>query len=161
MHHASALGRHASPIALLLVTGLMIAATLGAFGSGRNHDFRAVAPAATLSVNTPARIRNGMFFETRIRIEPHQAFSDLILAVEPSLWRDVTVNTMIPAPAEETFEQGAFRLSYGEWEAGAPLEIKIDSQINPSLFRGTEGTIALYDGDERVLALPIEMRVLP
>lgn len=161
MHSARGISRHSSPISMLLLAALMIVSLTGVLGSGVNHDFAVSNADAALTVNTPAVIRNGEFFETRIRVLPRRDFADLVIAFEPSLWRDITLNTMIPAPAEETAGEGGFRFSYSEWTAGEPLEIKIDSQINPSLFAGTRGDVRLYDGETLVAELPIAMRVLP
>lgn len=155
------LERHASPLALLLFGGLIAVAATGALGDGYNTTLRANEAAGELIVDTREVARNGEFFETRILATPTRPFADLVIAVDSALWRDLTVNTMIPAAAEESFEDGAFRFSYGEWEAGAPIELKIDAQINPSLFAGTEGRISLFDGDERIVSVPISMRVMP
>src|SRR3546814_1697109 len=67
----------------------------------------------------------------------------------------MTVNTMIPAPAEESFEDGYFRFSYGPLDAGERLHVRIDGQINPPLFAGTRGEIAVFDGDRRVGSMPL------
>lgn len=155
------LGRHASPISILLLAALLALAFTGLLGGQPNETYRKASPEAELTVNMPRVIRNGEFFETRITVAPHQAFGDLVVAVTPSLWRDVTVNTHVPGAAEESFGDGAFRFSYGPVEAGRPVEIKLDSQINPALFGGTAGSIWLFDGDRPVAELPIAMRVLP
>src|SRR3546814_4548345 len=75
---------------------------------------------------------------------------DAVIAVTPALWHDMTVNTMIPAPAEESFKDGYFHFSYGPLDAGERLHVKIDGQINPPLFAGTRGEIAVFDGDRRI-----------
>src|SRR3546814_13021689 len=76
------------------------------------------------------------------------------IEVSPSLWRDMTINTMIPAPAEEFFEKGGYRFAYDRMPRGKRLLIKIDGQINPPLFAGTRGDIAVYDGERRLGAMP-------
>src|SRR3546814_16464114 len=73
---------------------------------------------------------------------------DAVIAVTSALWHDMTVNTMIPAPAEESFKDGYFHFSYGPLDAGERLHVKIAGQINPPLFAGTRGEIAVFDGDQ-------------
>ncbi|WP_144037732.1 hypothetical protein [Sphingopyxis sp. KK2] len=153
--------RHASPISFLILAAIVVFALSGLAGGQpsplRSKDFGA----ARLEVKTPSVIRNGEFFETRIRIEATSDISNVVLAVSPSLWTDMTINTMIPAAAEESFKGGAYRFSYGELRAGETLVVKIDGQINPPLFAGTEGEIALFDGDRRLGGMPLHIKVLP
>ena len=86
---------------------------------------------------------------------------DLVIAISAPLWRQMTINTMIPAASEESYSQGAQRFSFGKLEAGDSFRFKIDGQINPSLFAGTRGEIAVLDGDRRIVGTPVTMKVLP
>ncbi len=153
--------RHASPFSFVLLAAVVAVALSGLVGGQpsplRGQDFGA----ARLEVKTPSVIRNGEFFETRIRVEATRDVSDAVLAVTPSLWTDMTINTMIPAAAEESYKDGAYRFSYGELRAGDTLVVKIDGQINPPLFAGTKGEIALFDGEQRLGSMPHQIKVLP
>lgn len=155
------LSRHASPISFVVLAGLLLAAALGLLGGQPHPRFHAESGMADLSVETPAVIRNGEFFETRITVVPKRPVTDLVVAVTPALWRDITVNTMIPAAADERFEDGAFHFGYGKAEAGKPVVVKIDSQINPPLFAGTRGAVIVFDGKVELVRVPIEMKVRP
>lgn len=146
---------------LLLLAALLALAVAGLFG-GAPTDWRRVnTEAADLEIQVPRTLRSGMFFEFRIRITPRRPVDDLRLAVSPTLWRDLTINTHIPTAAEEAVENGEFHFAYGPAAAGETLEIKVDGQVNPALFAGTEGRLAAYDGDSQLAALPISIRVLP
>jgi hypothetical protein len=162
-HVAGSPGRDriASVIALVLLTILLGTAFTGVLGGWPSRTAQIVAPSVTLSVKTPRTLRNGMFFETEIAVTPRRPVQDLTIAVDRSLWKDFTVNTMIPAAADETFEDGRYRFSYGAVEAGKSLVVKIDSQINPSLIGGTAGGLAVYDGDTLLTELPISIEVRP
>jgi hypothetical protein len=153
--------RHASPISILILGSLLLAAALGLTGGQPSLPRTLDLGEARLTVKTPVVIRNGEFFETDLTLTAEAPLDDAVIAVTPALWHDMTVNTMIPAPAEESFEDGHFRFSYGPLEAGARLHVKIDGQINPPLFAGTRGEIALFDGDRRLGAMPLHIRVLP
>lgn len=144
-----------------MLGAVMLAALLGAFGGGKTPSFVADAPAARLEVHTPRVLRNGMFFETRIHLAAKAPITDAVIVVPTSLWRDMTINTMIPVPSEEKTEKGAFRFSYGAMKPGDTFDIKIDGQINPPLFAGNAGSIALHDGDRSLAHVPIEIAVLP
>jgi hypothetical protein len=153
--------RVASLVALVLLVILIATAMTGALGGRPSPTYRVDAPAVSLSAKTPRTLRNGMFFETEIAVMPRRPIEDLTIAVDRTLWKDFTVNTMVPAAAEETFADGRFRFSYGAGEPGKAVVIKIDSQINPSLVSGTAGRVAVFDGDVLLAELPIAMKVRP
>jgi len=148
-------------ISLAVLGAIMLAALLGAFGGGKSRNVVADTPLARLEVHTPRVMRNGMFFETRIRLAAKAQIANAVIVVPASLWRDVTVNTMIPAPSDEKTEEGAFRFSYGAIRPGDVLDIKIDGQINPPLFAGNWGSIELHDGKRPIAAIPFDITVLP
>lgn len=148
-------------MSLAVLGAIMLAALLGAFGGGKARGMLADAPAAQLEVHTPRVLRNGVFFETRIRVTAKAPIANAVIAVPTTLWRDMTINTMIPAPSEEKAEKGAFRFSYGELKPGDTLDIKVDGQINPPLFAGNSGSVELHDGDRPLVRVPVEITVLP
>ena len=161
--HITAKGwhRHANPAAVLALGLFLATALAGAFG-GQPHPTRTITtPSADLTFQLPERIRNGMFFEMRTTVETKRPFADLTLAVSSTYWRDMTINSMIPGPTEETSENGLYRFSYGPIDANQTLTIKFDGQINPPLFGGTKGNILLMDGNTVVATIPVKMRVLP
>lgn len=148
-------------LALILLSALMIAALLGLFGGGKTRPVLAAGDTATLEVRTPRVIRNGEFFETHIRVTARAPIAKAVIAVDTTLWRDMTINTMVPAPSEESFKDGAFRFDYGPLKPGESIDIKIDGQINPPLFAGTRGTVAVLDGERELAAIPLHITVLP
>jgi len=161
VHRAQLWDRHASPISFLILGSLLAAAVTGNFGGQPSPRVDADFGVARLSVLTPTVIRNGEFFETAIDIRADEPLSDATLAVEAGLWRDMTINTMIPAAAEEEYKDGEYRFAYGPLEAGETLSVKIDGQINPPLFAGNEGVIAVYDGERLLGRRVFRIKVLP
>lgn len=161
--HSQAKGwhRHANPAAILAIGLLLIAALTGIFG-GQPHPTRTIGtPSATVKLQLPERIRNGMLFEMRAEIETKRNFTNLTVAISSTYWRDLTINSMIPGPTKEKSEAGRYHFSYGPIDANQTLTIKIDGQINPPLFAGTSGDILLMDGDVVIAKIPVKMKVLP
>lgn len=155
------LKRWANAIVLMLLGAIVALGLSGALG-GRNGEVLALtAPEATLAVETRPTLRNGEFFETRLRVSAARPVGDVVIAISPGVWRDMTINSFIPAPAEEKAEDGAFAFSFGPLDAGKTLDIKIDGQINPASLGGTAGTIALRDGERTLAERPLAIRVLP
>ena len=153
--------RHASPGSIVLLGGLIVAAFSGVLGGHPNPIVEIAAPEARMLLDTPQIIRNGEFFETRITVEARRPIGDVVIALSSEYWRDMTINSMIPAAADETFEDRMYRFSFGPLAAGKTLKFKIDGQINPPLFAGTRGTLALLDGDRVIAEHPLSLRVLP
>ena len=161
-HHATRAGlRHASWWRLGILAAILGAALLGLLGGAPAPTLRSASAGASLAVTTPDRLRNGMFFETRMSAVAKRPIRDAVIAVPAAMWRDVTINTMMPAPAEEEFVDGEFRLHFGPLGAGETLGIKIDGQMNPPRFGSSSGRIRLLDGEAEVVALPVKLRVIP
>lgn len=148
-----------NPIGLAVLATLVGLALLGVFG--REHTLSAEGGGVTLSVHQPQLLRSGEFFETQVRVEVSTAVEDLVIAVDTSLWRDMTVNTFIPAASEESTEDGAYRFAFGPMEAGTTFEAKIDLQVNPDIVGGNRGVIRVYDGERLLVELPADIGVLP
>jgi hypothetical protein len=156
---SSGLGRHASPLSLAVFGSVIVLGLTGLLGHERN--WQAAANGTELAVHAPAITRNGEFLEMRISVETDEPIGELVIGVESALWEDLTLNTMIPAPTDEDSEAGEFRFTFTGLEPGMPFLLKIDLQINPDIVGGNDGTVAVYDGDERLVETPISITVLP
>lgn len=152
--------RHASPISLLILGAVVLLAMSGALG--RERDWQATsAGGSVLSVHAPEIIRNGEFLEMRIVVAADEPIDSVSIGIEASLWEDLTVNTMIPAPTSEEFRDGQFRFGFGRLEAGNEFLLKIDLQVNPDIVAGNDGRLTLFDGDEPMAAVDLSLIVLP
>jgi hypothetical protein len=148
------------PVGLVGLGVLLALSVLGVFGSEASRV--AAGEGAELTVHAPRNIRNGEFFEMVMTIRAEEAIEDVTLLVGTEVWRDVTVNTFIPAPTEETSQDGTFSFTFGPLEAGSELTVKVDCQINPDHAPApNRGEITLADGDEAVASVDFVMEVLP
>jgi hypothetical protein len=151
--------RHASPLALVVFGTVMVLGMTGLLG--REAEWRAEGNGVRLEVHTSEILRNGEFFEMRVRVEADEPITELVIGVESALWEDLTVNTMIPAASDETSEDGEFRFTFAELQAGTPFLMKIDLQVNPDIVAGNEGTVSVYDGEEPLATTDVTIAVLP
>jgi len=150
---------HASPLALA-VFGLVIA--LGLTGLlGREAEWRDEANGVRLAVHSSEIIRNGEFFEMRISVEADEPIGELVVGIDEELWKDMTVNTMIPGAADETSADGEFRFTFAELEAATPFILKVDVQVNPDIVAGNDGAITVYDGETQLATTDVSITVLP
>lgn len=153
--------RRANPWPLILLALLLGAGLTGLFGGQPPVVRQASNDMVALSVRTPETLRNGMAFETVVEVTPHRPIGDLVIAVSDGLWREMTINTMIPAAGEESHKSGLHRFSFGEVEPGETFRFKVDGQINPPLFAGTSGEVVALDGERRLASVPVRIKVLP
>lgn len=153
--------RRASPLSFIVLAALILIAVSGALGGLPNPSRSAVGPTARLTLEAPQIARSGMVFEMRLRIDAARAIAQPVIAVSPAYWHELTINTMIPAAADESYGRGGYRFAYAPLAAGETLRIKVDGQINPALVGGTAGRIRLYDGDMLIAALPARLEVRP
>jgi hypothetical protein len=150
---------HASPLALVVLGAIIVLGMAGLLG--REAAWRAEANGVTLAVHSSEIIRNGEFFEMRISVEPDASLSELVIGVDEGLWEDMTVNTMIPGPADETSVDGEFRFAFAELEAHQTFLLKVDLQVNPDIVAGNQGAVTVYDGEEMLATTDVDITVLP
>ena len=158
---ASGLRYHASPLAVLILGGLIGAALTGALGGAPSETVVMEHPAATFEVRTPQPLRSGLFFETSIKVIARQDIAKPVLGVDATLWRDLTINSQVPAPSDESFKAGQYRFEYAPLKKGGVLQIKIDGQTNPPLVGRLMGAFTLYDDDVRLARAQLSIPVLP
>lgn len=154
-------GRHASLLSIIVLGLFMAIALSGVLGGGFNSRLQIENDRVALTYAGPTTLRNGMFFEAHVLVKAMKPIGKLEVALDPTLVHDLTMNSMVPAAADETFENGDIRYSFDKLDAGDTFDIKFDFQINPSLFKGTKGHITAYDGDTELADLPVTIAVLP
>ena len=150
-----------SALPLLGLAAILAAALLGLFGGTGANEFHSDGPEGELSARVPSTLRSGIFFEMEIAVQARRDIKEATIAVSPELWRNVTINTVLPQASKETFKGGLLHLGYGLLRAGESIEIRIDGQINPNLFLGNHGQIAFFNGNRKLLTIPVHFTVLP
>lgn len=162
--HAKPLGglrAHASVLSFIILGGFVGIALSGLLG-GRPAPVTLVsATAASLEVKLARPLRSGLFFETHIRVVARRDIAKPVIGIDAALWRDLTINSQIPAATQESFEDGQYRFEYPALKAGDTLEIKIDGQTNPPLVGRLVGAITLLDDDVKLTRMPVSIPVLP
>ena len=151
--------RHASPLSLVVFATVVALAFLGIFGHERNWAADGVG--ASLDVHMPEVIRNGEFFEMRVTVVAEAEVDELVIEVDHSLWQDITVNTVLPAPSEEASVDGRYRLTFADLPAGTTFLLKVDGQVNPDIVGGNDGSVTVRDGDDLLAEVAVSMGVLP
>lgn len=153
------LRKHASPATILVLGIFLAAAGFGAFG--KSGTVQGSSEGAALLVESPSRIRNGQLAEMRIHVRAEEPIDTLVIRVGTDLWKDMTVNTLLPAANEESMKDGDFEFTFGALPAGEDWMMKVSLQINPNLYGLNRGTIRVLDRDEELAAADVRIQVLP
>ncbi len=144
-----------------LMLGLIVAAGLAGLFGGHDHRSAAQSADAALEISGPSIIRNGEYAEMTIGMTAKRPIGNAVLAVDAAFWREMTINTMIPAPQKEELRDGIMRFEFGALDAGDTAQFKIDAQVNPHRFGASEGRFVLLDGDRPLAGLVRELTVMP
>jgi hypothetical protein len=142
-------------IAVVPVLGL-----LNFFGQ-RPSDTEASAPAATLSLSAPERVRGGLLFQAHFTIEARSKLQKAALVLHPDWLQGMTMNTLEPSPTEETSENGALRFEYGTILAGKRFDVFVQYQVNPTAVGERKQWVDLVDGESTVASIKRELFIFP
>ena len=116
--------------AIALFAVVAVAALLGAFGQ-QHSTVAADVQAATLTVQAPERVRGGLFFQGRLDIVARESIRRPMLILGEGWTEEMQLNTLEPAPASESSDDGQLELEYDPLRAGDHLTIWMQFEVNP------------------------------
>jgi hypothetical protein len=132
------------------LTAVLLLGLLNFFGQVVSVDV-AETPAARFEVSAPSKIRGGLFFEARYKIDAVQTIENATVVLDPGWLKDITLNTVEPAPVREASRDGRIALELGRIPAGDTYVLYLHFQVNPTAVGLRSQDVELYDG-ERLLA---------
>jgi hypothetical protein len=147
-------------IVLGLLTAVAIAALFNVFGQ---HPDTAVASgdAASLEVYAPDDLRGGLFFEGRFTVTAKEALEDVVLVFGRGWSENMHINTIEPAPTEETGRDGRLRFHFGPLAAGEALVLYMQFQVNPTNVGRRSADVELYDGAVPIATVEHTLTIFP
>jgi predicted metal-binding membrane protein len=148
-----------------IVTGVLVVfvllAAANVFGQ-RPSSAEASGAAARLVVSTPAAVRGGLIFQTRIDIEARRSIAHPTLVLGGGWFDSMTLNSVQPGPAAQAARGDGVTLSYPALGAGGRMTVWLEWSANPTnLAWGRPETVALADGDSPLVSLTRHMTVFP
>jgi hypothetical protein len=153
-HHRDLEGRerrpHARRALLGVLTAVLVLGLLNIFGQVRSVDV-AETDAARFEVSAPSKIRGGLFFEARYIVDALAEIERATIVLDSGWLEDITLNTVEPAPVEESSRNGKIALELGRIPAGERYILYLHFQVNPTAVGFRSQDVELYDG-ERLLA---------
>jgi hypothetical protein len=143
-----------------LVAAIPLLAALNVFGQ-RPVTKTAASPAASLELYVPQRLRSGLIYEARFHISARTSLAHAALVLSSAWLEGMTVNTIEPAPAAETSEDGRLRLELGSIGAGRSYLLFVQFQVNPTNVGRRSASVSLYDGSARLVTLGRTVAIYP
>jgi hypothetical protein len=162
--HRDLTGRERRPVVRALGLGLLgVLCLLGLFNlfGQRPTTDTAEGSAARLDVYSPIRVRSGLYFESRFHIHAREAIEEATLVLDPGWLEGMTLNTVAPGPVGEASRDGRIAFDLGHIPAGGEHILFLHFQVNPTNVGSRSQDVALFDGDERLLALDRSVTVFP
>jgi hypothetical protein len=147
-------------IALSALLVILALGLLNVFGQ-RPATTTAEAQAASLEVYAPERVRGGLFYEARFRIDAARELDNATLVLDPGWAEGITINTVEPAPLGEASRDGKLVFELGRVPAGNKHVFYLQLQVNPTNVGHRSQDVQLFDGDELLATIDRTITVFP
>jgi hypothetical protein len=146
---------------LLLVLGLIVVAALTNLFGQRPTTSTAAAAAAQLQVYAPVRVRSGLAYAARFRIDARRSIKDAILVLNPGWAEQYTVNGLAPQPLTEASKNGKLEFGFGHIPSAEHLTFWLSLQVNPTNVGHRTQDVRLYDGKRQLVEVRRTITVFP
>jgi len=157
---SSAFNRPLRYVVLGLLVALVVLGLANLFGQHPGTQ-TGTSAAADLELFAPSRVRGGLIYQARFTIRAHEDLTHAALLLAPGWLESQTINTIEPTPIAETSRNGSLLLTLGPVKKGQHFTLYVEIQVNPTNVGRRGADVALYDGDERLLALDRTITVFP
>jgi hypothetical protein len=162
--HRDLEGRKAHPLVRRGVIGVLgvivIAALAGVFGQQPTTS-RAGAPAATLEVQAPAKLRGGLIFQARFVVAARRRLEQPTLLLSRGWFESMSVNSMVPDATTQKTRDDRVELTFDPIEAGKTMTFWIYFQVNPTNVGHRDERVELADGGETLARIDRTITVFP
>jgi hypothetical protein len=162
--HRDLQGRAHRPIvrwALLTLVGLLVLlGLLNVFGQNPHVD-TVSADGVELEVNSPKRLRSGLFFMSRFTIRAEREVKAATLVLDPGWLEGITLNTLTPSPVGEANRDGKIALDLGRVPAGTEHVFFLHFQVNPTELGRRAQDVELHDGEAPLLEIDRTVTIFP
>jgi hypothetical protein len=135
------------------VLAAMLALALGNVFGQQPGITTASSAAASMTVNSPERLRGGLVFTSEITIYAHSDVHDAQVLLSSGWWHGMTLNAVAPQANNETSDARGVTFDYGEIQPGATLQIFISWQVNPTTVGNHDQDVVLSDGTQPLVAI--------
>ena len=165
--HRDLEGRHWvwAPRVRQVITGLLVLFVVLAAGNAfgqRPSSHTSVSPAATLTVSTPAHLRGGLIFQTRVDVTAHTDIAAPTVTLSGGWFDGMTLNSVQPGPAKQASAGQGVTFSYPPLAAGRTMTVWFEWSVNPTNLAWQRPTATeITDGGRTLVAQRSTVTVFP
>jgi hypothetical protein len=145
---------------LLIPAAIVLLGLLNIFGQ-RPTTSTASGASAGLTVYAPTRVRSGLSYAARFRIDATQALKRATLVLSPGWAEGYTVNGVAPQPLTEGSSNGKLNFGFGHIPLGGHLTFWISLQVNPTNVGHRAQNVWLYDGSKLISVVHRNVTIFP
>jgi hypothetical protein len=146
---------------LLCVLGIVVlAALLNVFGQ-HPATTRAAGGRASLEVQSPADLRGGLIFQTRLTVRARSALQKPTIVMQHGWFESMSVNSIVPNPAQMSSRDGSVSMTFAPLKAGRSLVVWLYFQVNPTNLGKRSQDVELDDGTQRLAGVHRSVTVWP
>lgn len=147
----------------IAMTAIVLFLALGLFNlfGQRPSTSAAESDAARLEVYAPERVRGGLLYEARFRIDALRELEQATLVLDPGWAEGITINTVEPSPLGEASRDGSLAFELGRIPAGQKHLFFLHLQVNPTNVGRRSQDVRLYDGDELLSTIDRTITIFP
>ena len=157
-------GRPSRPwIRRALMTILVAFLLLGAanvFGQRPAHT-TVDAPAASLELYAPTKLRGGLLWQARFTISAHRDVKNAVLQLSPGWQESMQMNTIEPSPLGQASRNGDLLFTLGHIPAGQKYRLFMQFQANATNVGRRRADVTLYDGGTELVHIHRMITVYP
>jgi len=129
---------------------------------GQYHSTETVtAAAASLTLESPDRLRSGLYYQSRFAIDAREEIENATLVLDAGWLEGMTLNTLEPSPVGEASRDGRIALELGHVPGGGRHVFFLQFQVNPTTLGVRSGDVDLYDGERLLLHMERTVVVFP
>ena len=156
-------GRRDVIVRRILFSAIVLFLGLGLFNlfGQQPSTTTAEAEAATLEVYAPERVRGGLFYEARFRVDAVRELEEATLVLDPGWAEGITINTVEPSPVGEASRDGKLVFVLGRVPAGQKHVFFLQLQVNPTNIGHRSQDVQLFDGDQLLATVERTVTVFP
>jgi hypothetical protein len=147
-------------VALGFLAAFLALGLLNVFGQ-RPATSTAESEAARLEVYAPERVRGGLYYEARFRIDALRELEEATLVLDSGWAEGITINTVEPSPVGEASRDGSLAFELGRIPTGQKHLFFLQLQVNPTNVGRRPQNVRLYDGDELLSTIERTITVWP
>jgi hypothetical protein len=148
-----------------VITGLLVLFVVLAAGNAfgqRPSSHTSVSPAATLTVSTPAHLRGGLIFQTRVDITAHRDIATPTVTLSGGWFDGMTLNSVQPGPDKQASAGQGATFTYPPLAAGRTMTVWFEWSVNPTNLAWRRPAVTdITDGSRTLVAQHSTVTVFP